>query len=56
MQDADGFQREHRVEPAPSGGSQLPEWARWGIVAALAILGIAVIAVLFATGGLSFGP
>lgn len=54
MQDTDGFQREHRVEPAPPGASQFPGWAKWAVICALALGGVAIVALLLATGGLSF--
>jgi hypothetical protein len=54
--EGDGFQREHRVEPAPRGQSQLPARATRAIVVGLLLFAVIVIVVLFVTGGLSFAP
>jgi len=56
MTEGDGFQREHRIEPAPRGESQLPAWATTAIVAGIVLFVVIVVAVLFLTGGLSFAP
>jgi hypothetical protein len=56
MTEGDGFQREHRVEPAPRGESELPAWATRAIVGGLVLFVVIVIVLLFATGGLSFAP